>query len=349
MEYTIRRNNDDEIKPNFENEILSDTLKKNYSYIYESMKANNYNIRFEGYTILFELVSDEKVVGFAAYFIPQTSAMTLTETYVLPEFASQNLLKNSFLILRESGSTISIVEPTRDIVEFLIENDYACKLTDSLVTSAISFDMLEEDLIGNIDLKGVMPSTNLYDLNLCSPIFLYDISTPGVCEIFYLDALDFDDKKYNCRKFRNSINIDDYFLDIKTTFLKNSDKFNQTLIDLKDSLPRSYLDYNEVIGDGDELSDYFEDMIKEGMLDRKKAIKIRNQLKKEYENEEVIDQSLALELYFYFVKMNLTLIWKHLMTLLFNLITFVHTVTVKLVFQVSIARHVGSIFLKQVW
>ena len=108
--------------------------------------------------------------------------------------------------------------------------------------------MLEEDIIGNIDLKGVMPSTNLYDLNLCSPIFLYDISTPGVCEIFYLDALDFDAKKYNCRKFRTSINIDDYFLDIKTIFLKNSDKINQTLIDLKDSLPRSYLDYKEVIG-----------------------------------------------------------------------------------------------------
>ena len=37
MEYIIRRNNDDETKPNFENELLSDTLKKNYDYIYESM------------------------------------------------------------------------------------------------------------------------------------------------------------------------------------------------------------------------------------------------------------------------------------------------------------------------
>ena len=64
MEYIIRRNNDDETKPNFMNELLSDTLKKNYGYIYESMKANNYNIRFEGYSILFELVSDEKVSCF---------------------------------------------------------------------------------------------------------------------------------------------------------------------------------------------------------------------------------------------------------------------------------------------
>ena len=30
-------------------------------------------------------------------------------------------------------------------------------------------------------------------------------------------------------------------------------------------------------------------MIKEGMIDRKKAIKIKNQLKKEYENEKIID------------------------------------------------------------
>ncbi len=245
----------------------------------------------------FELIHDKKVVGFATYIITQPSAMTLTDTYVLPEFESKNLLLKSFLVLMQSGANISILKPTRDLVEFLIENNFAAKLTDSIVTSAISFDMLGEDIIGDFNLKAV-PSTNLYDLNLCSPIFLYNISTPGVCEIFYLDVLASDDKKYNCSEFRNSVNIDEYFNDIKKSFLENSDEFNQKLIDLKNSLPKSHLDYDEIIGNGDELSDYFEGIVEDGIVDRKTAFGIRNQLKKEYENGEVTDESLALRVTF---------------------------------------------------
>ena len=262
------------------------------------MNVNNYDIHFEGYSLFIELVDDERVVGFATFFIPQAAAMCLTEAYVLPEFESKNLLFNIFFMLLKSGSNISILEPTRDLVEFLIKNNFATKLTDSLVTSAISFDMLEDDILGNYYLEGITPSTNIYDLNLCSPIFLQDISTPGVCEIFYLNVLTADDKKYNCTKFRNSINIDEYFNNIKKTFLENSDEFNQILINLKDSLPKSYYDYNEIIGEGEELSDYFKGVIEEGMADEKTAIKIRNQLKKEYENEEVTDQGLALRISF---------------------------------------------------
>ena len=245
----------------------------------------------------FELIHDKKVVGFATYIITQPSAMTLTDTYVLPEFESKNLLLKSFLVLMQSGANISILKPTRDLVEFLIENNFAAKLTDSIVTSAISFDMLGEDIIGDFNLKAV-PSTNLYDLNLCSPIFLYNLSTPGVCEIFFLDVLPSDDNKYTCSEFRNSVNIDEYFNDIKESFLENSDEFNQKLFDLKSSLPKSLLDYNEIIGEGDELSDYFEQMVEDGITDRRTAVRIKNQLKKEYENGMVTDQALALRVSF---------------------------------------------------
>ena len=107
--------------PNFEGDELSAKLKKDYGYIYDSMNANNYDIRLDGYNILFELVSDNKVVGFAAYFITQPSAMTLTDTYVLPEFESPSPLLDNFLTVFESGSNISIIRPTRDVVEFLVE------------------------------------------------------------------------------------------------------------------------------------------------------------------------------------------------------------------------------------
>ena len=298
MEYKIKKNNEEPILINFEGNILSDTLKDNYEYIYESMKSNNYDIRFEQYSILFELLHDNKVVGFATFFVPQASAMALCETYVLPEFESENLLLESFLMLLGSGANISIINPTRDNVEFLIKNNFATNLTDSLITSAIGFDMMSEDIIGNTNLEGIVPSTNIYDLNLCSPLFLYDISTPGVCEILYMDVLNIDDVKYNCRDFRKSVNIDDYFNAIKMTFLENSDEFNQKLFDLKNSLPKSLLDYDEIIGEGDELSDYFKEMVENGMIDTETALKVRNQLKKEYENGEVTDEGLALRVSF---------------------------------------------------
>lgn len=298
MDYIIRNKDEEQMKVNFDGSILSELLKSDYGYVYESMKANGYEINQDGFNLFFELVHDTKVVGFATYYITQASTMTLTDTFVLPDFESENLLFKNFSLIIKSGSTISILRPTRDIVEFLVKNNLAVKLTDSIVTSAIGFDMLGEDILGNFNLKGITPSTNLYDLNLCSPIFLYDISTPGVCEIFYQDFQPLDDKKYNCAEFRNSINIDEYFLDIKKSFLENSDEFNQKLFDLKESLPQSFLDYDEIIGIGDDLSDYFEGMIDDGMVDRKTAVKIRNQLKREYENGEVTDQALALRVSF---------------------------------------------------
>lgn len=298
MEYVIRNNDEEEIVPNFEGKTLSKLLKDDYQYIYESMKVNGYEIHLDGFNLFFELVHESKVVGFAAYFVTQASAMTLTDTFTLPDFEWENLLLKNLSLLIKSGSSISILKPSRDMVEFLLENNFAAKLTDSIVTSAIGFDILEEDIRGNFKLKGITPSTNLYDLNLCSPIFLYDISTPGVCEIFYQDFLASDDLKYNCREFRDSINIDEYFKDIQKAFLENGDEFNRKIIDLKESLPKSFLDYDEIIGAGDELSDYFEGMISDGMVDRKTAVKIRNQLKREYENGEVTNQSLALRISF---------------------------------------------------
>lgn len=298
MEYIIRNKGEEAIIPNFEGKFLSEILKKDYKYIYESMKANNYSIRFDNYNLFMELVDDSKVVGFAAFYIPQPSTMSLTETYVLPEYESKNLLLDSFLVLWGSGSTISVIEPTREVIEFLIANNFAAKISDSIVTSALNFDMLPEDIVGNFPLPEIVPSTTLYDLNLCSPIFLYNISTPGVCEIFYLEVNSFDDKKYDCRNFRKSVDIDEYLWDIKELFLENSRDFDSVLYGLRNSLPKSTLDYDEIIGEGDELSEYFEGIIEDGIADRKTAVKIRSQLKREYENGEVTDDGLALRVSF---------------------------------------------------
>ena len=294
MKWIYRKNNEPELDVNVDGTLLSSKLEDDYYYIYQSMIENEYEIRFEPYTLLFELIDNEKVVGFATFIVTGPSTYSLTEFFVMPDFESDNLLSDCFLTLLGAGGVISIIEPTRDAVEFLINEGYATKLTDSLVTSAITFDMLGEDILGDYSMDGIVPSSNLYDLNLCSPIFLRDISTPGVCEIMYLKSLSVDDKKYHCNEFRKNTNIDEYFQDIKEVFLENYEEFNQTLFDLKLNLPKSALDYREIVGDGDELSDYFREMVDSGMVGEKRAVEIRNQLIDEYDKGIVKDDGLAL-------------------------------------------------------
>ncbi len=53
MEYVIRDNSEEGIIPNFEGKTLSDTLRKDYGYLYESMKANGHDIYFDGYGLFF--------------------------------------------------------------------------------------------------------------------------------------------------------------------------------------------------------------------------------------------------------------------------------------------------------
>ena len=129
-------------------------------------------------------------------------------------------------------------------------------------------------------------------MNLASPLFLEDITTPGVCEIAYQKVLDADDRRYDCRRFRDSIDIDEYFLEVKEIFLKNHEEFVRILMDLKDLLPRGVLDYKTVFGDGDGLSDYMWRLIDSGFVTENEAKRIISQLKRDYDEGIVPEEAL---------------------------------------------------------
>ena len=213
MDYIIRNENDEEIFDNDDNLKLSQVLRDNYRYIYDSVIAQDYDLRFEEFTFLKELVFEGKVVGFASYLIDDISLILLSDVYVLPEFRGNRLFLENLLYMIASSKTLSIRQPTRNIVEILIHYHLAEKLTDSLVVCPIYLEILNKDIISKNESCMDDYMSNLYDLNLCSTLVLQDITTPGVCLIDYHKVLDDDNKRYDARHFRQSIDLDEYFED----------------------------------------------------------------------------------------------------------------------------------------
>ena len=119
MDYIIRDEDNVNIIEN-DDLKLSQFLRDNYEYIYDSMIAQDYDLRFEEFTFLFELVFESKVVGFASYLTDDFSTVCLTNVFVLPEFRGNQLFVKNLFYMIASSEMISILEPTRNLVEILI-------------------------------------------------------------------------------------------------------------------------------------------------------------------------------------------------------------------------------------
>ena len=290
MDYIIRNENDEEIFDNDDNLKLSQVLRDNYRYIFESDGTLKSDVTSE------ELVFEGKVVGFASYLIDDISLILLSDVYVLPEFRGNRLFLENLLYMIASSKTLSIRQPTRNIVEILIHYHLAEKLTDSLVVCPIYLEILNKDIISKNESCMDDYMSNLYDLNLCSTLVLQDITTPGVCLIDYHKVLDDDNKRYDARHFRQSIDLDEYFEDIKKEFLANSDEFKDILFKLNGRLPSIEMDLKEIIGDEDELSGFLKKFVDKSLITIERAFEIKEQLKHEYENNIITSNGLDTRL-----------------------------------------------------
>ena len=201
--------------------------------------------------ILFE----NKVVGFAFYELNSQTNFVLNEIYILPEFRGNSLFLLEINILLAAGNSLSILQPTKNLVELLIHYGFAFKLSENIVASAISFNFKNDDILSNsneeFDDEQIM-SSNIYDLDIRSSLFLRDISTPGRNIIYYHQELENDFKEYGKRKSLSN----NYFNEIKDLFLRNSEEFTQIMFDLKDKLSKSQLGFDIVVGHGEEFSGY---------------------------------------------------------------------------------------------
>ena len=281
-DYIIRENGMSElISKSFNQEFLElDVILENYyPYILKSIKKENYYIELGISDFFEEILYENKVVGFVIFDIVNEINIRIIDCYILPEFRGKRLFFNELEKLIFLGSKVSFLQPTRSLVELLLDFAYAKKVTDNIVVSAFDFDFEEFDLKTNTN-RHVFggKSSNFYDLSICSTILVDNE------EVFYHKSLKNDVISWGDRKQLT----DDYFNQIKELFTKKHDEYYHLVSDLKKELPQLTLGYNEIVGQGEDLSAYMQGMVDEGYYTYEEALNIKNKLKEEYESGKLL-------------------------------------------------------------
>lgn len=257
---------------------------KNYPYIIESMNNEEYYLENDICFIFDELIYENKVVGFATFELYDQSVLMLTECYILPEFRGKQIFFNEISKMIFSAPQFGILQPTRDIVELLIRYSYAKNVTDDIVASGIDFYFNEWDAKSNKrdEISADILLSNFYDLKICSSIIAYDD------EIIYHDLLENDLRKYGERKELS----EDYFKDLSKLFFKNKDEFEKLINELKEELPQEELGFDEIIGEGEGLSELMQGIVDNEIISYDRALEIKQQLLQEYECGEITDEDM---------------------------------------------------------
>lgn len=298
INYLSRENNTQKVYLTESTINIEDLLNTNYQYIMDSIKEENFILKSEECNLFKELVYENKVVGFCSYdFSREFMTAALNNIYVLPEFRGKGLFIRELEKTMAEHNKPSIIEPTHFLIELLIKYGYAKKINENIVASAIELIVPGEHVITNKKvLKEEELSTHFYDLNISSSIHLLDMDK---CIVAYSLPLNDDIIRYDCIEKRSEI-TDEYFNEIQELFLKKEDKILKTLVELEENLPLKEYSLEEVIGSEDELSHYIETLIDDAHVTYAKALKIREQLKEEYEAGMVLNESLLIRLAYLF-------------------------------------------------
>uniref|UniRef100_UPI003890CDFE hypothetical protein n=1 Tax=Methanobrevibacter sp. TaxID=66852 RepID=UPI003890CDFE len=120
-------------------------LKKDYEYIYESILNEGFILENKLGDVFKEILFENKVVGFAFCELNSQTNFVLNEIYILPEFRGNSLFLLEINILLAAGNSLSILQPTKNLVELLIHYGFAFKLSENIVASAISFNFKNDD------------------------------------------------------------------------------------------------------------------------------------------------------------------------------------------------------------
>ena len=294
MDYQIRQNNTQKVFLTENSLDIIDILKRDYPYIWDSIQREGLPLKYDQCNLFKELVFEGKVVGFCSYdYSRQFITSALSNIYVLPEFRGNGIFLGELEKTMMENSKPSIMEPTRFVVELLIEYGFACKVTDSLVASAIEFVIPGEHVMSNGNYADGELSTHFYDLSVCRSIHVLDLPQGHLA---YSMPLNHDIIQYDCL-----CEIDDAYVgDIIDTFSNNHTRFSHVISDLEENLPVKRYTLEEVIGGEGEFSFYIESMIDDAHITRRKAFEIKNQIESEYEMGMISDESLLIRLAYLF-------------------------------------------------
>lgn len=298
IDYLKRENNTQKVYLTESTINVIDLLNESYPYIYESICKERFILKSEECNLFKEIVFKSKVVGFCSYdFSREFMTAALNNIYVLPDFRGNGLFLDELLKTMEEHNKPSIMEPTRFVVELLIRYGFARKIDDNIVASAIEFVVPGEHVQTNNAIENEEElSTHFYDLNICASIHILDSKN---CTLAYSLPLNEDIIKYDCIEKRSYM-TKDYFKQINDLFNDNEEKILEIIVDLEENLPLKEYSLEEIIGKDEELSIYIETLIDDAHVTHSQALKIRNQIREEYEAGMILNESLLIRLAYLF-------------------------------------------------
>lgn len=298
--YLIRNDNVQKVYLTENTLDVFDILSENYGYICHAIKEEGFSIKSPTCSLFKEIVFENKVVGFCSYdFSREFITAALNNIYVLPEFRGNGLFISELKKTMEEHNKPSIIEPTRLIVELLVEYGFARHIGKDIVASSIEFIVPGEHVLSNASYDSQEElSTHFYDLNICASIHFLDLDKS---KIAYSYPLNYDIIHYDCLNERKKI-YEGYFDEIKEFFMDNEGEILKIIVDLEENLPIKTYTLEEVIGEGDEMSPYIESLIDDAHVTHQKALEIRQQIKEEYEAGMILNESLLVRLAYLFEK-----------------------------------------------
>lgn len=298
IDFLIRENNKQKVYLTENTLDVTDILRNDYEYIYDSIIEENFLLKSNECSLFKELVFDDKVVGFCSYdFSREFITAALNNIYVLPEYRGNGLFKKELEKTLTEHNKPSIIEPTHLVVDLLIKYGYAKKINDEIVASCLEFIIPGNHVLSNgeYDTSEEL-STHFYDLNISASIHFLDLENS---KIAYSSPLNYDIIHYDAFEKRKDLD-DKYIRGIKEFFEENEVEIMKIVLELEEKLPVISYTLEEVIGRGDELSPYIESLIDDAHITYSDALKIKEQIKEEYEAGMILNESLLIRLAYLF-------------------------------------------------
>ena len=116
-------------------------LQEDYPYILKSIQNEGFILKYDQCNLFKELLFENDVVGFCSYdFSREFMTMAMNNIYVLPKYRGNSFLLNELTSTMVEQNKPSIMEPTRLIVELLIEYGFVYNQFSLIVNgSSIEF------------------------------------------------------------------------------------------------------------------------------------------------------------------------------------------------------------------
>jgi len=292
IDFIYRKNGGKTIEKNSSINI-SELLKKDYPYIFESINNSKYNIRLNECDQFKELIFNEKIVGFVTYNILNKSHKLLTNIYIIEGYRRNRIFSEEIKYQYENAQKISIYEPNRLLIDVLIRLRYAINLTKTLLISAINFYIQLSTAQSNKteEKPDKLKQTNLYDTNIGATLS-FKIFNKTKYTVYYTDIYDEDTKYLIARK-----NMDNnYFDKVVSTIINQDLEIQRWLFLLRHHLPKQQTNLENLIGTIDSPSGVLRENIEENNITTKEARNIQNQLRLEFKTNHVDQDSIQLRL-----------------------------------------------------